>query len=73
MALSVYSLIAFLANPMFFGIGLLSSTNIPDLIVAAFFFGIFFLKSKKTWVWATAGAVAYSVYLIIELSPSTYS
>ena len=73
MALSVYSLIAFLANPMFFGIGMLSSTNVPNLILTAVFLGVFFLRSKKQWAWATAAAAIYSAYTIIELSPSTYS
>lgn len=72
-ALSIYSLIAFLSNSLYFGIDLFSSVNIPNLILSALFFGVFFLKRRTACVWATVIAAIYSGYEIAKLAPATYS
>ena len=71
--LSIYCLLAFLANPMFFDVGYFESANLPNLALSVLFLGVFFLRSVRSWMLATAICAAISVAAIIRLSPSSYS
>jgi hypothetical protein len=72
LALSVYCLLAFIANPTFFGIAYFTSANLANLLLAGAFGGTFFLRAKRHWAWATVAIALVSAYEIVRLSPSTY-
>ena len=72
-ALSTYNLIAFLANPLFFSVPMWSSLNVPNLVLAVYLAGTFFLRRRVLWAVSTAGYALFTAYEIVQVSPSTYS
>lgn len=71
-ALACYSLLAFVANPLFYGTAAFETANIVNLILFAYLVGTFFLPGRKLWAWATVLYAVFAAYEIVRVSPSTY-
>ena len=71
-ALACYSLLAFTANPLFYGVAFFTAGNIINLVLAGLLLGIFFLPTKRLWSIATVLYAFFAAYEIVRLSPSTY-
>jgi hypothetical protein len=71
-ALACYSFLAFIANPLFYGVSPFLAANLINLILGACLLGTFFLPTRRLWAWATVFYALFAAYEIVRLSPSTY-
>lgn len=71
-ALACYSILAFIANPLFYDVSPFLAANLINLVLAAYLLGTFFLPTKKLWAWATVLYALFAAYEIVRVSPSTY-
>jgi len=72
-ALSAYNLLAFLSNVYFFSVPIWSAINLPNLVLAGFLLGVFFLRRRRDWAVATAAYAIFMVYEIVRASPVAYA
>jgi phosphatidylserine synthase len=74
LALALFFLLAFLSNPILFGIPLWEWDNLFDLILFGVLVFALFLSenSLKTWRWITLVFALLSIAAAVSLSPSSY-
>lgn len=72
-SLACYAFGAFFSNPMYFDVNLFAPANVNNLILGVVLIGIFFLRDRAMWAWATLAIAVYSIYGIVMMSPSTYN
>lgn len=72
LCLSAYFFLAFLSNPVLFGVPLFLRANLADLGLALLAAGSLLARSRAAWAGLTAAFVACSATAIALLSPGAY-
>jgi len=70
--LACYCLVAFIINPVFFGISIFALYNLFNLVLCTLLILILFARTKRLWTLGTIVFAVASAISIILLSPAVY-
>ncbi|WP_456451322.1 hypothetical protein [Hydrogenimonas sp.] len=71
-ALALFFLLAFFANPVLFGISLWEADNLLELGLAIWLVALQWLPSRRAWAWATPLFALATLVAVVLLSPALY-